>query len=104
MKDTELCAYLQIEVRVLDLWVQQRWLVPEERGGMREFHNADLARGRLILDLIGPMGVNEDGVDVAMNLLDQVHALRGKLAELVAALREEELEVQKRILSRIDFE
>lgn len=102
MKDTEICAYLQIDVTVLDLWIEQHWLVPEKANGSRVFRQADLARGRLILDLVGPMGVNDDGVDVAMNLLDQLHSLRGKLAELLTALRAEEPEVQERILSRIE--
>ena len=102
MKDSEFCRTLEIEVTVLELWVQHRWLVPEEQGGIRTFHEADLARARLIQDLVGPMGVNEDGVDVAMNLLDQVHSLRGKLVALMEAIRTQDQEVQRRILARAD--
>ena len=57
MKDTDLCRNLEIEITLLDTWIEHRWLVPEERDGMRLFHDADLARARLIQDLIGPMGV-----------------------------------------------
>ena len=44
MKDTELCRYLEIEITLLDTWVEHRWLIPEERDGMRLFHDADLSR------------------------------------------------------------
>ncbi len=104
MKDTEICAYLDIEVSVLDVWVEQQWLVPDEEDGMRNFRPADVARGRLILDLIGPMGVNEDGVDVAMNLVDQIYSLRGRLDALLTAVRAEDPTVQERIRSRIEFD
>lgn len=104
MKDTEFCSNLDIEIQVLELWVEHRWLMPEERNGMRFFHDADLARARLIQDLVGPMGVNEDGIDVAMQLLDQVHSLRGKLGALMGAIRTQDREVQRRILDLIDTE
>jgi chaperone modulatory protein CbpM len=102
MKDADFCRTLEIEVAVLDLWVEHHWLVPEEEDGRRIFHEADLARARLIQDLVGPMGVNEDGVDVAMQLIDQVHSLRSKLAALVHAIRTEDPEVQRRILALAD--
>lgn len=104
MKDTELCRDLEIEITVLDLWVEHRWIVPDERDGSRHFHKADLARARLIQDLVGPMGVNEDGVDVAMQLLDQVHSLRGKLGLLITAVRSQDEEIQRRILALLEKE
>ena len=102
MKDTELCRSLEIEITVLELWVENRWLVPEERDGARVFHDADLARARLIQDLVGPMGLNEDGVDVAMQLLDQIHSLRGRLGALMDAIRTQDADVQRRILAQAE--
>lgn len=104
MKDTEFCCNLEIEITVLDFWVEHRWLIPEEENGIRIFHEADLARARLIQDLVGPMGVNVDGVDVAMRLLDQIHGLRGRLAVLMDAIRTQDQDVQRRILALIDKE
>lgn len=104
MKDAEFCSSLEIEITVLDFWVEHRWLVPEEKNGARIFHEADVARARLIQDLVGPMGVNEDGVDVAMRLLDQIHSLRGRLGALMEAIRTQDQEVQRRILALIDKE
>ncbi|MFD1326514.1 chaperone modulator CbpM [Mycoplana ramosa] len=104
MKDTEFCSNLEIEIAVLDFWVEHRWLIPEEENGIRIFHEADLARARLIQDLVGPMGVNVDGVDVAMRLLDQIHGLRGRLATLLDAIRTQDQDTQRRILALIDKE
>ncbi|WP_077961177.1 chaperone modulator CbpM [Ensifer adhaerens] len=99
MNDHEFCEHLDIEVKVLHIWVEQRWLMPQEAEAGWLFEDADLARARLIQDLTGPMGVNDDGVDVAMRLLDQVHSLRGRLAVLMNAIRSQEPAVQKLILS-----
>ncbi|NUS70395.1 MAG: MerR family transcriptional regulator [Ensifer adhaerens] len=99
MNDREFCEHLDIEVKVLRIWVEQRWLMPQEADAGWLFEDADLARARLIQDLTGPMGVNDNGVDVAMQLLDQVHSLRGRLAVLMSAIRSQEPAVQKLILS-----
>lgn len=102
MNDREFCEHLNIEVKVLRIWVEQRWLMPQEADAGWLFEDADLARARLIQDLTGPMGVNDDGVDVAMRLLDQVHGLRGRLTVLMNAIRSQEPAVQKLILSRAE--
>ncbi|WVT74885.1 chaperone modulator CbpM [Sinorhizobium chiapasense] len=104
MNDREFCEHLDIEVKVLRVWVEQRWLVPREAEAGWSFEEADLARARLIQDLTGPMGVNDNGVDVAMRLLDQIHGLRGRLAELMNAIRSQDPEVQRLILSRVEGE
>lgn len=104
MNDREFCEHLNIEVKVLRIWVEQRWLMPREAETGWLFEEADLARARLIQDLTGPMGVNDEGVDVAMRLLDQVHGLRGRLAALMNAIRSQEPEVQRRILSSVEDE
>lgn len=104
MNDREFCENLDIEVKVLRVWVEQRWLMPREAEAGWLFEEADLARARLIQDLTGPMGVNEDGVDVAMRLLDQIHGLRGRLAELMNAIRSQDPEVQRLILSSVEGE
>ncbi len=104
MNDSEFCEHLEIEVTVLQVWVEQRWLVPRRAGSSWIFEEDDLARARLIQDLTGPMGVNNDGVDVAMQLLDQIHGLRGRLRALMTAIRSQDPDVQRLILSHVDDE
>ncbi|PZM12116.1 chaperone modulator CbpM [Rhizobium tubonense] len=102
MNDLEFRLCLKIDVTILDVWVEQGWLVPDRTDRGLTFHDADVARGRLILDLIETMGVNEAGVDVVMDLVDQVHGLRGTLRDLMEAVRVQDHDVQQRIRSQID--
>jgi chaperone modulatory protein CbpM len=102
MDDREFRFILKIEVTELDLWVEQGWLAPELFAGRRHFHDADLARARLILDLTRRMGVNEAGVDVVMDLVDQLHGMRGTMRDLVAAVNRQDAEVRQRLLSALD--
>ena len=104
MNDNEFCERLEIETAVLKVWVERRWLVPPQSSGRLDFAEAEIARARLIQDLVGPMGVNDDGVDVAMQLLDQVHGLRGRLNRLMDAVRRQDAEVQRRILAVLDID
>ncbi|WP_455854534.1 chaperone modulator CbpM [Ensifer canadensis] len=104
MNDSEFCEHLEIEVTVLRVWVEQRWLVPRHADRGWIFEDDDLARARLIQDLTGPMGVNDDGVDVAMQLLDQIYGLRGRLSALMTAIRSQDPDIQRLILSRVDDE
>ena len=101
MDALEYCQQLKIETTTLSVWVEQRWIIPLADGETQLYHDADIARGRLILDLIDQMGVNENGVDVVMALIDQVHDLRGKLQVLTDAVRDQDYDVQRRIISRL---
>ena len=102
MNDLEFRLCLKIDVTILDVWVEQGWVVPDRTDRGLYFRDADVARGRLILDLVEAMGVNEAGVDVVMDLVDQVHGLRGTLRELMEAVRVQDNDVQQRIRSQID--
>lgn len=102
MDDREFRQSLRIDVTVLEVWIEQGWLVPGSTEQGRMFRDADLARGRLILDLIETMGLNEAGVDVVMELVDQVHGLRGTLRDLVDGIKAQDDAVQQRLMSHIE--
>ncbi|MGO7581312.1 MerR family transcriptional regulator [Rhizobium leguminosarum bv. viciae] len=102
MDDLEFRLYLKIDIVQLDLWVEEGWLIPETSGGQRQFCDADVARARLILDLMGNMGVNEAGVDVVMDLVDQLHGLRGTMGKLMTAISKQERDVQRRLFESLE--
>jgi chaperone modulatory protein CbpM len=102
MDDLEFRLYLKIDIVQLDLWVEEGWLIPETSGGQRQFRDADVARARLILDLMGNMGVNEAGVDVVMDLVDQLHGLRGTMGKLMTAISKQERDVQRRLFESLE--
>ncbi|MFJ6322555.1 MULTISPECIES: chaperone modulator CbpM [unclassified Rhizobium] len=101
MNEREFRLHLEIETTVLEVWISQGWVVPEVTDQGRNFREADIARGQLILDLGNAMGVNEPGVDVVMDLVDQLHSLRATLRDLTDAVRRQPSDVQQLILSEL---
>jgi chaperone modulatory protein CbpM len=75
-----------LEIQTLDVWIEQRWLIPEATPSGPAFSERDMARARLILDLRGTFGVNDEGIDVILHLLDQMHGMRDALARLREAM------------------
>jgi chaperone modulatory protein CbpM len=87
MFDThEFMIHARLDVEVLETWIDAGWLVPRRDDAARRFSEIDLARAHLIRDLQEDMGVNDEGVAVILDLVDQVHGLRRTLRELVSAL------------------
>ncbi|MGH7076817.1 MAG: chaperone modulator CbpM [Acetobacteraceae bacterium] len=82
----EFCVHARLESRTLDAWVAAGWLIPIAIGLNPSFSEADLARAQLIRDLGQDLGVNEDGIGVILDLIDQIHGLRHSLKSLSAAL------------------
>jgi chaperone modulatory protein CbpM len=84
----EFLAHARLDRQTLDVWVEEGWLIPGETEPEQAFYEADLARVDLIRDLIEDLGVNTEGVGVVLNLVDQVHGLRGALAQIVGAAQD----------------
>ena len=78
----------QLTQKVLEVWIEEEWLVPSRTDDELTFSETDLARAKLIRDLMWDLGVNEEGVGVILNLLDQVHGLRRALSETLHYRRE----------------
>jgi len=68
-----------VQVQTLEFWLEQEWLIPERTADGMNFSEKDVARARLIQDLKTDLGVNDEGIDVILNLLDQIHGLRRAL-------------------------
>jgi chaperone modulatory protein CbpM len=71
-----------LDSATIDAWVNAEWLV-EHRPG-RQFSEQDLARARLIQDLRGDLGVNDEGIALVLHLLDQLYGLRCLLRDIQA--------------------
>mgnify|MGYP001058135817 CR=1 FL=1 len=75
-----------LQVQTLEFWLEQQWLIPEETSAGMRFSDRDIARARLIQDLKGDFGVNDEGIDVVLHLVDQLHGLRRALRQLHAGM------------------
>ena len=78
MNKQEFLTYSGLQVQTLDLWLEQRWLIPEETSIGIQFSDIDVARARLIHDLKSDLGANDEGIDVILHLMDQLHGLRNR--------------------------
>jgi len=83
----EFLLQAQLEDETLEAWIQEEWLIPGEAAGETTFSDADVARAQLITDLKNDLGVNNEGVGVILNLVDQIHGLRKVLTELLPSTR-----------------
>ncbi len=82
MNKQEFLTSAGLQVQTLEFWVDQCWLIPDHSSAEMTFSDADVARARLIHDLKGDFGVNDEGVDVILHLVDQLHGLRGAFEQL----------------------
>ena len=66
-----------IDPERLSAWIDAGWLCPgSDKPGPESLSDADLARAQLICDLKDEFGINDEGVEVILDLLDQIHGLR----------------------------
>ena len=72
----------RIDDTVLEAWVAEGWLTPGGALGER-----DIARACLIRDLRDDLGVNDEGVGVVLDLVDQLHGVRLALRRVAEAMR-----------------
>jgi len=77
-----------LDQETLEVWIEEEWLIPTTTDTEPAFSEADLARAELIRELKQDLGVNDEGVGIILNLLDQVHSLRTALAEVLQSVRE----------------
>src|SRR5437588_8427749 len=85
MQRTEFLLGAQLEARALEAWIEAGWLIPREQGEADPFSEIDVARVQLIRDL-EKLGVNEDGVPIILDLVDQLHGLRRTLRHLLSTM------------------
>jgi chaperone modulatory protein CbpM len=77
----------RLEHGALEAWVAAGWIVPPQTEPEPMFAEVDLARAQLIRDLREDLGVNDEGVEVILHLLDQMHGLRRGMQSLLAEIR-----------------
>ena len=83
----EFCQRTRLGAGTLKAWIAAGWLLPRRNGDGGRFSETDLARARLIRELKQDLGVNDEGIPVILDLVDQVHGLRRTLRELLSAIR-----------------
>jgi len=86
MQTREFVVQARIDAEELDRWVAAGWLLPRESDAQRDYSDVDLARALLIRDLHS-LGVNDEGIPIVLDLLDQLHGLRRALRAVLATMK-----------------
>jgi chaperone modulatory protein CbpM len=86
---------------MVEAWIAEGWLRPQQSERGPAFSEMDVARAQLIRDLRGDLGVNEEGIAIILDLVDQMHGLRRTLRELCVAVAAQPTNLQQQILSEI---
>jgi len=76
----EACDLCGVKKEVIIHFVQEEWIHPVDVTSM-EMDDEDLARIRLIRDLKDDFGVNDEGMSIILQLLDQLNRLHLELAK-----------------------
>jgi chaperone modulatory protein CbpM len=79
-----------MELQTLQQWIEREWIIPApvSVSASIELTDVDVARVIFIRDLRSDFGVNDEGVEVVLHLVDQLHGLRRAMRNLRMALHE----------------
>jgi chaperone modulatory protein CbpM len=78
--------FAALDIVELGRWVENRWILPEEEGGRWLFHEVDIARVELILEIRRDFAVDDEAMALVLGLLDQLYSLRRQMRRLCDAL------------------
>jgi chaperone modulatory protein CbpM len=81
----------------LERWLERGWIRPSQDGDIADYRAADVARIRLICELRQDMAVNDEGIGVALDLLDQLYGTRAQLHALGRAVLQQPEQVRREI-------
>ena len=80
----------------VEAYIAQRWVRPVHEDEGTGFDEIDVARIVLVHQLRREMSLNDDGIDVVLHLLDQLHGLQQEVRLLGERLRETKKPVETR--------
>ena len=93
--------FAELDRAELARWIERRWIVPEARkadgGETWLFHEVDIARVELILDIRREFTVDEETLSLVLGLLDQVYSLRRQMRRLCDAIEKQPRDIRDAI-------
>jgi chaperone modulatory protein CbpM len=93
--------HARLDAEVLETWIGAGWVMPRRESEAPLFSEIDVARVQLIRELREDMGVNDEGIAIILDLVDQIHGLRCALREVCSALDAQPESVRRRIRAGI---
>ncbi len=84
----------RIDRATLENYIAREWVRPQQGHEDWYFEEIDIARIQLVSHLAQDIEVNDEGIDVALSLLDQLYGLRAQMRHLTHAITQQPSEVQ----------
>ena len=98
MTEDEIIAMIrQLTQDDLATWCARGWVQPARRGNKMEYRAVDVARIQLICEMRDDLAVNEEGIAVVLDLMDQLYDARTRLRALGEAVLDQPVDVQRQI-------
>src|SRR5262249_29695369 len=85
----------------LQRWIEERWVRPDRDPDGYVFHEVDVARVRLIVELRHELAIDEEALPVVLSLLDEVYRLRAHIKTLCGAIEAQPWEVRSALVARL---
>ena len=95
--DELLIRLRELDRRDLSRWVDNHWVLPERHADTWVFHEVDVARVELIIDIRRDFAIDDEAMGLVLGLLDQVYGLRRQMRRLCDAVATQPQEVQDQI-------
>ena len=88
MITVEMLTHVVTGLKAEDLrrWIDNAWVRPDGQPGQYRFHDIDVARLRLMVELRDDLGVDEAALPVVLSLLDQLYETRRHMIRLRAVI------------------
>ncbi len=86
----------------VERWVARGLLRPSGPAESWSFEQIDVARARLLAELIDEMGFDDESVETVVDLVDQVNTLRRQLDLLGHAIAEQPAATREAIAAALD--
>jgi chaperone modulatory protein CbpM len=77
-------------------------LRPRSEADVWTFEQVDVARVRLLAELVDDIGLDDDTMEAVVGLVDQVHTLRGQLGLLAQAIAEQPPKTREAIAAALE--
>jgi len=100
--DEALMTVSGLDADQLNMWIEQRWIVPTHHCEGYQFSDIDIARLRLVHDILYTLEVELESVSLVLSLLDQVYATRRQMHKLADAVAAQPDDVRRAIFERLD--
>ena len=84
MDTKEFLQHARLDNTTLETWIDAGWLMPKQGVDPHQFFEIDVARVGLIRDLREDLGVNDEGISIILDLLDQLHGVRRTLTTVLS--------------------